>query len=168
MLGEHYVQRRPALLALLRRMVRNPQAAEDLAQEAYLRVSRALERGAITHLDAFLHQTARNLARDHERQRLRRARFEVGDADDAAIDAVAAEDPAAETRILDREREAALRRILDDLPPRARAAWQMCYVDGQSYAQIARTLGVSRNTVYNDVKFCIGHCHDALRRIDRG
>lgn len=168
LLDELYLRQRRPLLAVLTRIVRNPQTAEDLAQEAYLRVSRALEIGTIAHPDAFLHRTARNLALDHERQRRRRSRYEVRDASPEVIQSVADDQRAAEDRLQDREREAALRAVIAALPPRARQAWQLCYVEGRSYAEIADRLGVSRNTVYNDVKLCLGRCHDTLARMERG
>lgn len=166
MLGELYVRRRRSLVALLTRIVRNPHTAEDLAQEAFLRVGRAAEAGSIVNLDAFLHRTARNLGLDHERQRLRRARFE-GEAPASLADVPEALPPP-EERLIERERQAALRRTVAALPERARRAWHLAYVEGHTYAQIAETLGVSRNTVYNDVKLVIGHCHDTLRRHGQG
>ncbi|MDQ7776839.1 MAG: TonB-dependent receptor plug domain-containing protein [Paracoccus aminovorans] len=52
MLSDLFIRRRESLLARLTRIVRNPQTAEDLAQDAYLRVSHALETRPVAHLDA--------------------------------------------------------------------------------------------------------------------
>jgi predicted transcriptional regulator of viral defense system len=54
-----------------------------------------------------------------------------------------------------------------ELPVRARTVWALSHVDGWTCQQIAEHLNVSRNTVYNDVKLVIGHCRDALARLER-
>lgn len=55
-------------------MVNNHSTAEDLLQETYLRVTRALSERPIDHLEPFVYQTARNLALDHLRARRIQAR----------------------------------------------------------------------------------------------
>ena len=62
------------LLRTLQRMVNNHSTAEDLLQETYLRVTRALSERPIDHLEPFVYQTARNLALDHLRSRRIQAR----------------------------------------------------------------------------------------------
>jgi DNA-binding CsgD family transcriptional regulator len=43
----------------------------------------------------------------------------------------------------------------------------MTQLQGRTCAEIAEHLGVSRNTVYNDIKLVMGHCQDVLARLDR-
>ncbi len=64
-----FLAQRTPLLRTLERMVSNPSTAEDLLQETYLRVTRALGERTVEHLEPFVFQTARNLARDHLRAR---------------------------------------------------------------------------------------------------
>lgn len=64
-----FLVQRLTLLRTLQRMVGNPNTAEDLLQETYLRVSRALGERPIEHIEPFVFQTARNLALDHLRAR---------------------------------------------------------------------------------------------------
>lgn len=161
MLSELYIRRRDSLLRQLIRIVRNRQTAEDLVQEAYIRVRAALEAGTVAHPDAFLRQTALNLARDHERRNARRKRLEAGVPDDS--DAAA---PSSENQLIERERVDAFRAALSQLPPRARQVWALCYGGERTYAEAADILGVSRNTVYNDMKLAVGHCHDAMKTFE--
>ncbi|QKP78831.1 RNA polymerase sigma factor [Methyloligella sp. GL2] len=161
-----FMSRRQALMGNVMRIVRDPQVAEDLAQETYLRARRAIEAGPIRHLEAFLNQTARNLAFDYIRHRRVRDRFEDRDIDHDNVVAVADEIPSAEEALIEKERLRHFDAALKSLPPRVRQAWKLSQVDGWSYAQIAEHLGVSRNTVYNDVKRALGHCYDALRRFE--
>lgn len=165
MLSDLYIRRRRSLVALLTGLVGNPDTAEDLTQEAFVRVCRAVEAGQIGNPDAFLYRTARNLGLDHHRQRRRRGRVERAGVEVADI---AAEGATPEERLLERQRRVALGRAMARLPPRAVRAWQLAHAGGLTYARIAEILGVSRNTVYNDVKLVVGHCHDTLRRLEGG
>lgn len=149
------------------RIVRDRQTAEDVAQEAYLRTRRAIERAPIEHIEAFLHQTARNLALDHERRRKTRARYEEPPGNELDVENVPDDVPTTEAVLIERERICRFEEILLQLPERARRAWALSQVEGWSYARIAEHLGVSRNTVFNDVKRAMGHCHDALLRTER-
>ncbi|MCP5854195.1 hypothetical protein NL323_30110, partial [Klebsiella pneumoniae] len=72
------------------RMVGNPSTAEDLLQETYLRVSRALGERPIEHLEPFVFQTARNLALDHLRTRRVQSRMLVDDVPEEILHNVAA------------------------------------------------------------------------------
>lgn len=79
---------------------------------------------------------------------------------------MAADAPTPEACLMERQRLTALRAALAALPERAREVWRLSYVEGWSYARIAEDLGVSRNTVYNDMKLVMGHCRDVLRRVE--
>lgn len=58
------------LLRFVRGRVRSAEAAEDLAQEAFLKLLRRLEQGeGVTNVQAYLFRTARNLVIDHYRTR---------------------------------------------------------------------------------------------------
>ncbi|MGV6875278.1 RNA polymerase sigma factor [Pseudochelatococcus sp. B33] len=163
-----FAMHRRSLLWSVMRIVRDPQTAEDLAQETYLRARNALETRPIDHLEGFLYQTARNLALDHQRHRKVREKYEELGVAREAIEQVVLDAPSAEEDLIERERQRLLDEALQGLPVRARTAWALSQVDGWTYAQIAEHLGVSRNTVYNDIKLVMGHCHDALARLERG
>jgi len=160
-----FLSRRRSLIGTVFRIVRDSQIAEDLAQEAYVRTRKALENTSIDHLDAFLHQTARNLALDHERRRKTHERYEEGGISDEVVASIPAVDPSAEAAIIEREQLEALDQALQELPIRARQAWILLQ-QGWTYARIAEHLGVSRNTVYNDIKLVMGHCRDTLAKLE--
>ena len=162
-----FISSRRSLMSSVLRIVRDRQVAEDLTQEAYLRAHRAIQAGPIEHLEAFLHRTVRNLAFDHERRRKTREKYERTDADPAEIEQVASQAPNALEILLEREREKALEAALLSLPERARQVWILSQLHGWSYKRIAEHMGVSLSTIYNEAKFVLGHCHDALARLDR-
>ncbi|QIG52219.1 sigma-70 family RNA polymerase sigma factor [Nordella sp. HKS 07] len=166
-LNRVFLQHRRALWFAALRIVRDRQIAEDLAQEAYLRAFQASESAPIEHIEAYLYRTIRNLALDHLRRLRTRERYEDPQAADGQLDAIPADIPSIETALIERERLRLFEAALQSLPLRARRAWALSQVSAWSYDRIARHLGVSRNTVYNDVKLVMGHCADALARFDR-
>jgi DNA-directed RNA polymerase specialized sigma24 family protein len=85
-----FITQRITLLRTLERMVNNHSTAEDLLQETYLRVTRALSERAIDHLEPFVFQTARNLALDHLRARRIHSRTMVDDVPLEVVQSVAA------------------------------------------------------------------------------
>lgn len=80
---------RRSLLWTVMRIVRDPDTAEDLAQETYIRAKRAFDEGAVEYPEGFLHQTARNLALDHVRRTNVRGSVETSDLNEAICENVA-------------------------------------------------------------------------------
>ena len=91
-----FIAQRVSLLRTLERMVNNHSTAEDLLQETYLRVTRALSERAIDHLEPFVFQTARNLALDHLRARRIQSRTMLDDVPLDVVESVAAPASSAE------------------------------------------------------------------------
>lgn len=166
-LNRIFLQHRRALWFAALRIVRDRQIAEDLAQEAYIRALQTAQTATIEHVEAFLHRTVRNLAVDHMRRRKTRERYEESQALDEQLRDIPADTPSIETALIERERLRLFEAALQSMPERARRAWALSQVSGWSYARIAQHLGVSRNTVYNDVKLVLGHCADVLARLER-
>lgn len=158
---------RRSLLWTVMRIVRDHQAAEDVTQETYLKARNALEKRPIEHVEGFLFQTARNLAFDHQRRTKVRQRYEASGAARDEVESVPLSGLSVEDELIQRQRQQAFDDALAELPLRARTAWAIANLKGLSYAEISEQLGVSRNTVYNDIKLVMGHCQDALARLDR-
>lgn len=156
------------MLWTLFRIVRDHHTAEDLAQDTYLKVHKALEKGPIEHLDNYLYRTARNLAFDHKRRSKFREKFEDIESGDEKIDDVATGEASAEEQLIEQERHQRFTAALAKLPPRAREAWALFQLKGWTYQEIADHLGVSRNTVYNDIKLVLVSCREAVERLERG
>jgi RNA polymerase sigma factor (sigma-70 family) len=75
-LGELMQRHRPMLVALARRVLRDPAGAEDVAQEVFTRLSEDAS-GITGPVDAWLRTATGNLAISHLRSRLRRRRREA-------------------------------------------------------------------------------------------
>ena len=127
-----FLTQRISLLRTLERMVDNHSTAEDLLQETYLRVTRALSERPIDHLEPFVFQTARNLALDHLRARRIQGRTLLEDVPMAVVENVAAptssaEDAAHAEQLLER-----LNLSLNQLSPRQQRIFILSRLHGRS------------------------------------
>ncbi len=128
----------PAVRRYFRRLVDEPSAADDLAQEVFLRVVRGAESYRPRERErAWIFRIARNVFLDHQR----RAARSVEDARDA--DALLA--PAQDVRL-------DIRRALEGLPQDERDAFLLGEVGGLTYAEIAAltaaTVPAVRSRIY--------------------
>jgi RNA polymerase sigma factor (sigma-70 family) len=162
-----FLANRKSLIWTVMRIVKDAQAAEDVAQETFIRARQALERGPIEHIEAFLYQTARNLAIDVRRRRDRHGSVEREGVRAQDIENVAASVPCPEATLIQSERLRLLDEAIRKLPERAQTVWYLNRVEKWSYPRIAEHLGVSPNTVFNDFKLAHGHCVAAMAKIDR-
>jgi len=138
----------PMLTRFLQRNWRNEAEIADLRQEAYVRVYEAAQRERPLLVKPFLFQIARNLMID----RLRRqsvvslesmADFEWLNVSDDA--------PSSETYVAARQELRLLQAALDGLPPRCRQVVLMRKVEGLSQKEVARQMGITVETVENQV-----------------
>ncbi|WP_144170731.1 RNA polymerase sigma factor [Pseudomonas sp. Kh13] len=160
-----FLVQRLTLLRTLQRMVGNPSTAEDLLQETYLRVSRALGERPIEHIEPFVFQTARNLALDHLRARRVQSRMLVDDVPDEVLHSVAApatssEDAAHAERLLKQ-----LSVSLDQLSERQQRIFILSRLHGATYLEIAKQLNVSPSTVQKELKLIMAICMGVAERL---
>nr|WP_306456398.1 sigma-70 family RNA polymerase sigma factor [Pseudomonas sp. LJDD11] len=157
---------RDVLLRTLQRMVGSHSTAEDLLQETWLRVTRALTERPIDHLEPFVYQTARNLALDHLRAQRLRERMLVEDVPTQELESIAAqfgspEDSAHARHLLD-----SLGASLGRLSPRQQRIFVLSRLHGCSYQEIADTLDVSPSTVQKELKLIMAICIGVIARLD--
>src|SRR5260370_11300029 len=139
------------MVSFMSRMCHNPAAAEELAQEVFLRVYRS--RGgyeASAKFSTWLYRIATNLAVNHARDtrherpektvRLDEADQETGATPDLADGALTVEE-----QMLRRERLMAIRRKVEALPERQRLAVIMHKYQQMDYRQIADVLKLSES-----------------------
>ncbi|WPN46132.1 MULTISPECIES: RNA polymerase sigma factor [unclassified Pseudomonas] len=161
-----FITQRVSLLRTLERMVNNHSTAEDLLQETYLRVTRALSERTIDHLEPFVFQTARNLALDHLRARRIHSRTMVDDVPEEVMHSVAAptssaEDAAHAEQLLER-----LNVSLGELSSRQQRIFILSRLHGHSYQEIADELGVSLSTVQKELKLIMSICIGVADRLN--
>jgi RNA polymerase sigma-70 factor (ECF subfamily) len=134
------------LLRYLERLVREAAAAEELVQEAFVRVHRARDSyRPEARFSTWLFRIATHLAWNELRRPRRRAPHESVDVErDAQLASPGAPvDELVHARRVSAEVEAALA----SLPERQRAALWLAAVEGQSYAEVAAALDTSEKAV---------------------
>jgi RNA polymerase sigma-70 factor (ECF subfamily) len=126
-------------------VTRDPQLAQDITQEVFAYLWELPDRIDLSRgsLRSYLAVVAHRRAVDEIRRSERRARHE------AALRAPDSTD-GPETGIVDAAARAwgtqQLTAVLAQLPEDQRAALQLAYYEGQTYSQVARTLGIPEGT----------------------
>ena len=138
-----------SLKAYAARMLSDPIAAEDVAQDAFLALYRHLNQVPTAAFRPWLFRVARNLCLDQ----LRRRKFKLSLFRDLQKDdeqpftphdnSSERPDDIAETR----EAQAAIERAIQELPAKFREAFVLCEVEGMSYEDAAAVMGCPVKTV---------------------
>jgi len=137
------------LLRYLERMLGEAGAAEELVQEAFLRVHRArASYRPEARFSSWLYRIGTNLALNELRRPARRApHASVDGAEGEGVALPAAEEPGSDELVDARRGVRALDRALRELPERQRAALWLVAVEGHSYAEVAGSLEISEPAV---------------------
>ena len=157
-------QNQGRIFRFLMSLLRDPDAADTLTQECFLRAyrKRASFRGDAS-ISTWLTRIAINLAADHRKNRRNTfwsRLFGRNHAEDseAAVLAVADAQPSAERALIAGEQYAAVRAVVDALPPRQKAVFLLRFVDEMSIQEIAQATGLETGTVKS-------HLHRALSAV---
>ncbi len=134
------------LLRYLERMIGDAPVAEELLQEAFLRVHRARERyEPQAKFSTWLYQIGTNLALNELRRPRRRDPHRSLDAEDAPP--LPAGSPRSDDVVHARRVSEAVEQELAALPEKQRAALWLSAVEGLSYADVAQALDVTPKAV---------------------
>ena len=137
----------------------SPAAAEDLAQELYLKLATRAEAIEAENPTALLYRMALNLMRDRARGEARAA---LRDADwrGATRTIVAGEDVSdevpADEAAASRQRLRLLIEAVAELPPQMQRAFALHKLEGLSHAETAQAMGLSVKSVEKHVSAALG------------
>lgn len=153
---------RRSLLWYVTRLVRSQSEAEDVAQEAFLRLLGAAQLEADPYRARnYLFATATNVVRDNYRRKAARAEGAHVAVDDLQIEG----DNPEPQRIVDGERgKSIVDSALRDLQPRPREAFLLYVQEEMTYERIALKLGVSKKTIERDIALTLALCRERLLR----
>jgi RNA polymerase sigma-70 factor (ECF subfamily) len=153
-LVQAYLARRANLIRFFSARTGSQAAAEDLAQELYLKLASRPPGEAADNPAAFLYRAAFNLMVDRTRGEARAAAREaqwrgvhatvVGGED-------VAEEPPADEVAASRQRLRQLVEAVGALPPQMQRAFTLHKLDGLSHAQTAQAMGISVKSVEKHV-----------------
>jgi RNA polymerase sigma-70 factor (ECF subfamily) len=153
-LGMIYDQHAALVYGLARRVTRDEMLAQDVTQEVFTYLWEMPDRVDLARgsLRSYLAVVAHRRAVDEVRRSERRSRTETAHAapdlqdgpENDVVDAAAQE--------WSRQRLAA---VLTQLPDDQRAAVGLAYYEGQTYAQVARTLGIPEGTAKSRLRLAL-------------
>jgi RNA polymerase sigma-70 factor (ECF subfamily) len=137
---------RPLYLNLFR-LLKSEQVAEEILQNIFLIVWEKRETITINHsIRGYLFRIAENKVHDFFRKlkrdrklydyilRLSRGKYED-----------------VETKILHSEETALLNKAIENLPPQRKEVFYLCKVEGKSYLEVSRLLGISASTINDHI-----------------
>ena len=152
---------RTPLINYFSRMVRDRSLAEDLAQEAFLRVYQARQRyQPEARFTTWLYRIATNLALNAIRDRRGTAQpIECAEQENAEFSRFVDSKPTVEQRLMQSDRERLIRQAVEALPANQRAAVILHKYQEVEYHQIAKILGVSVGAV----KSLLFRAYESLR-----
>jgi RNA polymerase sigma-70 factor (ECF subfamily) len=147
----------PELIRFLKRVSSDAAQAEDLAQEAGIRLIALARREPVENPRAFLFHAAANLARDQLRRRM------VADGH-AALQMLPEPALGADHVASAREEVAVVAKEIQNLPRRAREVLLLARVEGLAQKEIAARLGLAPKTVENHLTRALAQLTARLRR----
>ena len=131
---------------------RNPDAAQDIVQETFLRAYRGFARYQGGDARAWIFSIVRNCYHNWLLERRRKARLEVDvhhrdDATNFSVEDVASEDDTPEAALLRTSEAGKVRNVLNQLPRTLREVLVLRELEGLSYREIAQTSALPIGTV---------------------
>ena len=131
---------------------RNPDAAQDIVQESFLRAYRGFDGYQGGDACAWIFSIVRHCYHDWLRDRRRKSRLEIDapgaeDSDAFSIDDVPSEDDSPEVALIRTAESRAVRAVLNKLPRSLREMLVLRELEGLSYRQIAETSALPIGTV---------------------
>lgn len=143
--------------------LRDAEAAKDVVQETYLRISAMGERAnAVLEPRAFLYQTAKRILIDEWRKQKHQRFVALSDAEPLSH---ASEEPL--EHLLSTNRMKTLYATIDSLPPRCQEAFKLHKFEGYSHKEIADQMGISVNAVEKHIIKALLACKQSLNEMER-
>ncbi|HEY0437082.1 MAG TPA: sigma-70 family RNA polymerase sigma factor [Phenylobacterium sp.] len=153
-----YLERRPNLIRFLAARAGSMAAAEDLAQELYLKLAGRDRANEVENPQAMLYRMALNLMVDRARGEVRAAardtawrqvaRTELGGVD-------ISDEPPADEAAASAQRLRQLVAAVERLPPQAGRAFRLHKLEGLSHAETAQVMGLSVKAVEKHVSAAV-------------
>jgi RNA polymerase sigma factor (sigma-70 family) len=161
-LSQLYELYRKELIAFVRRKFGSgPPEPEDVAQQAFTNFAALGSSAAIVNPRAFLFRTAHNIAlNDCKRQHISRRLFESSPEPREVCEA--RDDFNPEIVLLGKEQYLLIEAVIRAMPERRRAILLLNRLEGVSYAEIARSMGVSESVVRKHAALAIRECSAVL------
>lgn len=158
-----FIAHRSQLCQLATKILGSRDRAEDVVQDAYLKVMDAKAVFVVKQPAAYVFRIVRNLAIDH----YRRAGLESGvftvEEDGQNVPSSVSATP--EAISINRQQLSLVARALDQLPERTRRVFELYRMGGHTQREIAQMLDVSPTLVNFMIKDALNHCRSVMESI---
>lgn len=145
----------PSLVRLARLFTDDRDSAEDIVQEAFIRMQRNAHRiDEVDKAAAYLRSIVLNLSRDHNRRGLMSLRHRMSERRPVTVDR------SVEDMIVDTEERREVVEALRDLPLRQRDCLVLRYYFEMTEREVAAALGISQSSVKT-------HCRRGLAALEK-
>jgi RNA polymerase sigma factor (sigma-70 family) len=149
-----------ALRRYFQRRIRSLSDVDDLIQDVYFRLVRRGGISDISHVQAYLFQTANSVLRDHKR----RNATHCASAHEPQKEELEDEEPSPERVLIGKESVEQFANALRELPERTRTIFVLCRLNDLDYKTIGKLQGISVSAVEKHVAKALIHL--ALRLKD--
>lgn len=131
------------------------QEADDVVQEAFLRLAEVGPEHPVGNPGGYLYRVSMNVATDHLRRQARQASRMVPIEEGLAVPDPA---PSVEATVFSKQQVALLKAAVQELPPRCREVFVLHKFQHFSYSEIATKLDLSESTVVKHMVKALAHC----------
>lgn len=129
----------------LKRMVKDPQEADELLQNLFVKVWEKREKIIVQQsFEAYLYRVAQHMAVDYFRKLERESRLQ-----ETVSKASPTVEESTEIQLMAKETQQLLDEAIAKLPEQRRRAFVLCKIEGKSYLEAAEIMQISPNTVHN-------------------
>ncbi len=159
-LEDIFVNQRPRLCCIAARVLGSADQADDVVQDAYLKISEATTLFEVKQPISYVSRVVRNLAID----RCRRSAFESAlFAKEEEGDSASYASHSPEVIAIDRQALAQVVEALDELPERTRRAFELYRSGSHTQREVAQLLGISTTLVNFMIRDALTHCRRSLQ-----
>jgi len=159
--SELFLAHQERLCRHLRRRLASEIDARDLAQETYLRMLRASDRGLVVkHPRAYLYTIANNLVSERNAREIPNG-CRVGEHELLELESP---EPSPEEKVERQNQLELVEQVLGELSPKCRAVVTMRSRQGMTNREVAERLGISTDMVKKYMKTAMARCRKQLRR----
>ena len=163
-LARSFVAHRKQLMEVAERILRCRRRAEDIVQDAFLKVIEHTDAEAVLRPAAYLLSMVRNLAIDQYRRSSFESRLFANEEHGWQV----AANHSAETSLWGRQCLSVIDRALAELPERTRAAFELHRIHGLTQRDVAKRLSISATLVNFMIRDAMLHCRRALAELEQG